>query len=258
MENESKRNIQSIERAVTVLDYLMKKPHGEHLTTISRELGLNKSTAFSIISTLENLRCVTQNQDNGRYMLGLRLLEFAQSLLLNLDIVNIAKPYLRDLASQYDETINLALLSGNDVIYVDRVQSSKSIRVEMRLNEKVPVYCCSTGKIFLAFMEEEQRKRILDKTTFQPRTIYSISNRAQLEADLDIIRQRGYAYDREEYEIGLTCIASPIRNRHGETIASISLNAPTNRMLNLGQETLIKDMTSVTDKLTQKLESLGV
>lgn len=258
MGNESKRNIQSIERAVTVLDYLMKKPHGEHLTTISRDLGLNKSTVFSIISTLENLRCVTQNQDNGRYMLGLRLLEFAQSLLLNLDVVNIAKPYLLDLASKYDETVNLALLSGNDVIYVDKVQSSKSIRVEIRLHEKVPVYCCSTGKTFLSFMEEEQRNHILDKITFQPRTIYSISNRAQLEAELEIIRQRGYAYDREEYELGLTCIACPVRNRRGETIASISLNAPTNRMLNINQEALIKDITNLTDELTQKLELLGV
>lgn len=255
---EKGKNIQSIERAVSVLDYLSKKPQGERLTVISKDLGLNKSTVFSIISTLEDLRCVSQNQVTGRYSLGIRLLEFAHSLLSSMDIIKIAKPFLYDLASQYDETINLALMSGGEVIYVDKVQSSKSVRVEMRLHEKVPAYCCSTGKVFLAYMSQEKREAMLDQMSFQPRTIYTITNRAQLEGELDVIRDRGYAYDREEFEIGLTCIACPIYNNRGEVVAAISLNAPTNRMVNIEQNQLIKNIKSVSQKLTQQLSALEV
>lgn len=256
--NAKKKNIQSIERAVVILDYLAQKPHGERLTVISKDLGLNKSTAFSLISTLENLRCVTQNQTTGKYSLGLRLLEYAQALLSSLDIVELAKPYMRDLAAKYDETINLALMSGDEVIYVDKVQSTKSVRVEMRLHEKVPAYVCSTGKVFMAFMEQEKREKMISRITFHPRTIYSIANSAQLEGELDNIRARGYAYDREEYEIGLTCIACPVFNRNGEVVAAISLNAPTARMVQIDQNLLIANIKEVSHKLTQHLSSLGM
>ncbi len=259
MDAEKKgKNIQSIERAVAVLDYLSQKPHGERLTVISKDLGLNKSTLFTIISTLEDLGCVTQNQSTGLYSLGLRLLGFAQALLADLDIAKIAKPYLRDLAGQFDEAVNLALMSGKEVLYVDCVQSSKSIRVEMRLHEKVPAHCCSTGKVFMAFMDSEKRRKLLDSMELRPRTIYSISNRGQLEGELDVVRERGYAYDREEYEIGLTCIACPVYNSKGEVAAAISLNAPSSRMLQIDQNLLIDSMKNVAFKLTQQLNALGV
>ncbi|WP_325199184.1 IclR family transcriptional regulator [Oscillibacter sp.] len=252
------KNIQSVERAVSILDYLSHSPSGAHLTAISKDLGLNKSTAFGLISTLENLRCVRQDQNTSRYHLGLRLLEFGRALMSSMDIISVAKPFLRELAGKYDETVNLALLSGDDVIYVDKVQSSKSVRVEMQLHEQVPTYCCSTGKVFLSYMEEGRRNKIIEKTDFKSRTIYTISSKAQLLAELENIRSRGYAYDREEYEIGLTCLAAPVLDAEKNVSAAISLNAPTGRMIQINQDELIRDITSIADQLAKQLEELGV
>lgn len=252
------KNIQSVERAVMILDYLSKNPSGVQLAAISRDLGLNKSTVFGLISTLENLRCVRQDEKTRLYYLGLRLLEFGHSLMTNLNIIDVAKPYLRSFAERYDETVNLALLSGDNVIYVDRVQSTKSVRVEMQLHERVPAYCCSTGKIFLSYMDEAQRDEIIARTTFKPRTIYSITSKAQLLAEIENVQQRGYVYDREEYEIGLTCIAAPVLDYKGRAIAAISLNAPTARMLQLDQNQLIYDIKTVAGKLSAQMEALGV
>lgn len=255
---QSAKNIQSVERAVMILEYLSKHPSGAQLTNISKDLGLNKSTAFGLISTLENLRCIRQDQNTSRYYLGLRLLEFGHSLMTSMDIITVGKPFLRELSSKYDETVNLALLSGNNVIYVDRVQSSKSVRVEMQLHEQVPTYCCSTGKVFLSYMDRQQQEAIIEKTDFKPRTIYTIVSKAQLLAELENIRNRGYAYDREEYEIGLTCIAAPVLDSEGRVTAAISLNAPTGRMLQINQEDLIQDIRSTAKKMAARIEALGV
>ena len=252
------KNIQSLERAVMILEYLSKHPAGAQLTSISRDLGLNKSTAFGLVCTLENLRCIRQDQNTSRYYLGLRLLEFGHSLMTSMDIITVGKPFLRELSAKYDETVNLALLSGNNVIYVDRVQSSKSVRVEMQLHEQVPTYCCSTGKVFLSYMDHEQRDAIIEKMDFKPRTIYTIISKAQLLAELENIRNRGYAYDREEYEIGLTCIAAPVLDQEGRVIAAISLNAPTGRMLQINQEELILDIRNTAKRMAVRIESLGV
>jgi len=252
------KNIQSIERAVMILEYLSKHPAGSQLTSISKDLSLNKSTTFGLVSTLENLRCIRQDQTTSRYYLGLRLLEFGHSLMSSMDIITVAKPFLRELSAKYDETVNLALLSGNNVIYVDRVQSSKSVRVEMQLHEQVSTYCCSTGKVFLSYMDQQQRESIIEKMDFKPRTIYTITNKAQLLAELENIRNRGYAYDREEYEIGLTCIAAPVLDQEDQVTASISLNAPTARMLQINQEELILDIRQTAKKMAARMTALGV
>lgn len=237
-----KRTIQSIDRMAEILDYLSSRPNGERLTTISKDLMLNKSTAFGIISTLEQLNYVEQDQETGKYVLGLKLFELGQAAYSRLDLVSVAKPYISRLAEKYEETVHIAVLSGMEVVYLDKVESSRSMRVNSPIGGRQPVYCTGLGKSLVAYLPEDDILRITEQIDFVQYTPTTITTPERFLRELEQVRNQGYSVDDEESELELYCVAAPIFNGEKKSVAAISIAGPVKRIKNEGGQKIIDDL----------------
>ena len=242
VKSTGKKTIQSIERMAEILDYLSSKPRGERLTTISKELLLNKSTAFGIISTLEQLNYVEQDQETGKYVLGLKLFELGQASYTRLDLVSVAKPHISRLSEKYEETVHIAVLSGSEVVYLDKVESSRSMRVSSQIGVRQPVYCTALGKALAAYLPEKEIMEVAQNTDFIRYTASTITTQEALIKELKRVKALGYSVDNEESELGLYCVSAPVFNGEMKVIAAISMAGTVERIKKEGGQKLIDDI----------------
>jgi|SRR5208283_726452 len=236
--------IQSVARAVYILEYISKH-HMLGLSEISRGVGLNKSTTHGLVATLEIMGCIRQDQTTGKYALGLKLFELGQAVLSHMDIRAIAMPHLVHLARKYEETVHLAVLSHDEVVYIDKVDSPRSIRHISQVGGRNPAYCTGVGKVLLAGLSDQKLQKLLKKIKFRQYTPNTISDMNLLKKHLRKVRKDGYALDQEEIEVGLSCVAAPIKNYRDNVIAAISLAGPTSRIANDSLHQLIADITEI-------------
>lgn len=229
-QEKDKKFIQSIGRAVSILEYVAKNKNRARLINISKDLKLNKSTLHCIISTLEQLDYLSQNEETGKYSLGVKLFELGKVYEQDLSVIEAARPFLKKLVEEYDETTHLATDSKYDVLYIDRVESTHSVRMTSNIGAKDDMHCTSVGKVLLAFMDEKRQEEFFKQKELKRHTPNTITEAGKLKEELQEIRSKGYGLDLEEIEIGLYCAAAPIRNHKGEVIAAISISGPTSRV----------------------------
>ncbi|SDF21985.1 IclR family transcriptional regulator [Sporomusa acidovorans] len=249
----NKKQIQSLARAAYILEFIAKNHNSASLTQISKNLGLSKSTVHGLISTLEDFNYVYQDQTTGLYQLGLKLFEMGQVVYASMDLRTIAYPVLVELSRQYEETVHLALLSGNEVVYIEKVDSSRSIRIISQIGGRNPTYCTGVGKVLLAGLPVDKVEKIVETTGMKKLTPNTIDNLSDLKCCLAEVAQQGYAFDLEEIEMGLRCIAAPIKNHRGITIAGISLSGPTNRLPDELLPQLATDVVNAAHRISEKL-----
>ena len=219
--------MQSVDRAVTILEILART--GESgVTEIATELGVHKSTAFRLVATLESHGVVEQNEDRGRYRLGVGLLRLAGATTARLDVIQEARPICRQLAAETGETVNIAVLSESSAFYLEQVAGSSALQSHNWVGQHIPLHATSNGKILLSGLEPERLKEVLG--SLPAYTGLTITKKTQLRKELDRVREQGYAVAVDELEVGLTAVAAPIRNAHGDVIASMSVSGPTFRL----------------------------
>ena len=220
-------SVQSVDRAVTILEILART--GESgVTEIATELGVHKSTAFRLVATLESHGVVEQNEDRGRYRLGVGLLRLAGATTARLDVIQEARPLCRQLAAETGETVNIAVLSESSAFYLEQVAGSSALQSHNWVGQHIPLHATSNGKILLSGLEPERLKEVLG--SLPAYTKLTITKKTQLRKELDRVREQGYAVAVDELEVGLTAVAAPIRNAHGDVIASMSVSGPTFRL----------------------------
>ncbi|WP_371375206.1 IclR family transcriptional regulator [Sporomusa aerivorans] len=251
--HSSRKQIQSLARAIQIMEFIAKNHNSASLTQISQNLGLSKSTVHGLITTLEDFNYVYQDQVTGLYQLGLKLFEMGQVVYSSMDLRSVAYPILVELSEKYQETVHLALLSGPEVVYVEKVDSSRSVRIISQIGGRNPTYCTGVGKVLLAGLTESEVEKIVKSTGMKKFTPNTIDNMTRLKKCLAEIAQKGYAYDLEEIEIGLRCVAAPIKNHLGKTIAGISLSGPTNRITDELLTTLSTDVVAAAHRISIKL-----
>jgi len=219
----------SVERAFDLLDRIASAgPEGITLGGLAGEVRTAKSTTHRYVATLIELGAVRRDP-LGRLHLGLKLIELAGALLDADDLPSVADPILKDLVAATGETVHLGLPSDGDVVYIAKVESPQSIRLVSRLGARVPMYCSAMGKALLASLDEEALQALL-KRPRETRTKHTIVGEAELRAELERIRQRGFAIDDEENEAGVRCIGAAIVDARGEPLGAISISAPAARM----------------------------
>lgn len=219
--------IQSVERAVNVLK-CFETHNSLGVTEISKILSLHKSTTFGIINTLEKCGMLEQNESTGKYSLGMEIYRLGSKI--NLSLREICTPHLKQLVDSTGETVNLVTRYGDNVIYLDKIESPHSMRICTRIGQPYPMYCTAVGKVILAYLEPAERDAILSRVQLIAFTENTIVDRKILEDQLFKIRRNGYAVDLEEMEYGLVCLAAPILNASGMPVASISVSGPLMRM----------------------------
>lgn len=242
--------VQSVERALTILDILARAGE-EGVTAIAAEIGVHKSTAFRLVSALENAGLVEQAGDRGKYRLGMGILRLAGATTARLDVVQEARPISRALAADTGETVNIAVLSGGSALYVDQVASGSSLQAHNWVGQHIPLHATSNGKILLSGLGEAELSKALGSlTSFTGRTVTS---KKELRQQIEQARDDGYAVAVDELEDGLTAVAAPIHNAHGDVIASLSLSGPTFRLDEKKVEQVLIPLLAAADQISHRL-----
>jgi DNA-binding IclR family transcriptional regulator len=215
---ESGAAVQSVDRALTILAVLARMGEAG-VSEVAGELGVHKSTAFRLLSTLEGHEIVEQTEDRGKYRLGMGLFRLAGASSARLDLVQEARPVCRRLAAESGETVNLAVLSDGSALYVDQVSVGTALPSHNWVGQHIPLHATSNGKVLLsglelAEVEARLGNRLADLPAYTRRTI----------------RAQGFAVAADELEVGLTALAAPVRSAHGDVVASISLSGQTFRL----------------------------
>lgn len=198
------------------------------LTELSQKSATNKVTVLRILANLE-ARGYVDRDDLGRYGLGSRLLQLGLRKSAAIDLRSTAHPILRDLRDRFDETVNLGILDGAGILYIDILESSLGLRMAATVGSRDDLHSTAIGKAIASRWNGRQ----LEMVTTLPlstKTARTITTPAQLDAELALVRARGYSIDNEENETGARCVGAPIFDHSGECIGAISVSGPTIRM----------------------------
>ncbi|WP_432406546.1 IclR family transcriptional regulator [Wukongibacter sp. M2B1] len=249
---KTKNTIQSVDRAIQILKLF--EDHEElGVTEISKRLSLHKSTTFGLITTLESNNMLEKNELTNKYRLGMEL--FCLGTKVNSGLRQTAYPYLEKLVALYSETVNLVILEYPYVVYLEKVESSHSMRISTAIGEIRPLYCTAVGKALLANMTDDKIREYIDSIELKKHTPNTIVNSKILQMNLEKIRKLGYSTESEELEVGLCCIAAPIFNHIGKAFAAISVSGPVSRMGEDMLENISKTLTQFTREISSKLGS---
>lgn len=224
-----KRLIQSVARTLSILNCFAENEELQ-ISDISSMVGITKSTAHHLLATLKEMQFVKQDPRTRGYSLGIQIFKLGYAYFNHLNLVKIARPYLRELCLATKETVHLAELSGLEVLYLDKIDSPMSVTMRSRIGNTKPAYCTGIGKILLAYQDEDEQEQLLSKLLLEAYTENTITEKSQLLEKLKQYRNQGYSIDNEEIEIGLFCIAAPIHDISGKVIGAISLSAPKYRI----------------------------
>lgn len=216
--------IQAVERALLILDLFDEYDTELKITEISDRMVLHKSTVHSLLKTLQAHRYIEQNPENGKYRLGMKLLERGTIVMHNLDIRNVARKHLIQLSNSSGQTTNLVILDGKEGVYIDKVEGPRAIIRYSRIGKRIPIHCSAVGKVLVAFKEPKELKQLLKGYVYRQHTSQTIMSESYFLQELEKVRRQGYSVDNEENEPGVRCIAVPVRDHSGQVIAAISMS----------------------------------
>jgi len=226
----SSYRIESLARGLAVLSAFSEDRPNLSLTDISQRLQLNKTTTFRLLSTLESLGYIERDQQTKLYHPGVEVLRLGFLVLNNLEVRQVATPYLRRLVDEVEETVNLAVLDNHEVIYIDRVGSKHLVNVYRPVGSRLPAYCTSTGKAMLAFLPPEQLEEVLAVTTWERYTEQTITTPEDLKENLALIRERGFSDSEGEMIPELRDVSAPIYQHDGQVVAAVNISVPAHRV----------------------------
>ncbi|MFD2922416.1 IclR family transcriptional regulator [Halobacillus naozhouensis] len=221
--------VKSADRVIHILDLLKDFPAGLTLKEIAGRLSLPQSSTFHLLQTMEARRFLSLT-DRKMYKLGPKLIQIGTRALETLDVNAEAQPYLQELMEKVEETVFMAIMLEQELVYVAKVDNYRSVRTSAQIGMRKPMYCTGLGKAFLAFLPAPVTANLLSEMDMPAITKTTVTDRAQLNKQLTEFRQQGFAIDDEENEGGLYCLAAPVFNAAGEMVAAISVAGPKNRV----------------------------
>jgi IclR family KDG regulon transcriptional repressor len=202
------------------------------VTEVSNSLRMHKSTVYRFLNSLKALGYVRQDPETEQYSMTLKLFEIGMAVLDRLELWREAQPVIKRMAEETRETVHLASLDEHALVYLGKIESAQTLRVSMmsRVGQSGPTYCTGLGKTLLAYLAPQRVTEILDREKVIRFTERTITDRSQLDTELESIRRNGYAVDNEEHEIGVRCVAAPVRDNIGAVIAAVSISVPSVRL----------------------------
>lgn len=231
--------MERLEKAFDLLEVFLKHEGELGISQLANLSKLNVSTAYRLASTLVKRGYLDRRSDRAKYSLGLKFLEFSSAVSKRVRVREMALPFLKRLNEVVNESVNLAVLDRGEAIYIEHIESSHGLRMFTKVGNRVPLHCTGVGKIFLAYMtEEDLEESVGSKGLFCRRTQNAIKDFTELKRELSVIRRDGIAIDNEEMEVGVKCVAAPVRDVSGNVVAAISVSGPSARLTNRRVEEL--------------------
>jgi DNA-binding IclR family transcriptional regulator len=247
--SSDKTSIQVIERMMALLDALASYPDPVSLKELATTTGLHPSTAHRILNDMVAKRFVDRSEP-GTYRLGMRLLELGNIVKSRLNVREAALPYMQALHRKTQQTVNLSVRQGDEIVYIDRAFSERSgMQVVRAIGGRAPLHLTSIGKLFLSVDDAKLVRAYATRTGLAGNNKNSITDLAKLERELSLVRARGYARDNEELELGVRCMAAGVRDDAGRLIAGLSISAPADRLSDEWLDDLIATTTDISSVL---------
>lgn len=244
------KTIGSVIKAVEILEALSDSEDGLSLTEISSQLNYGVSAAYHLLNTLKLCDMIDQDKKTKKYRIGAGIFRISGKAKGNNVLANTAQQYLDKLRVIVDETSNLVVLDGNEVVYIAQSESTQLLKMFTQLGAKVPFYCTGGGKLILAHKPQSYQDFILENMDFKKFTRNTLSTADDLRKEFEVIKIQGYAMDMEEREEGITCAAAPVFDCYGEVIAAMSISGPTRRLKEKGLEGIIKHVIDIANELS--------
>ncbi len=222
--------LSSVRNAARLLKEFSPATRELGVTELARRLGIGKSTAHRLLHTLAEERLLERDPDTGAYRLGLAMYELGASVSMNTSLHEASTPVMDELRNATKETVQVAVLDGREVVYVERRESPHTLRLFGRIGHRNYAHCTSTGKVLLAWLPTHALQDLLQGWELPAQTPYTIKDPSALLAQLDDVRRRGWAIQVNETEMGAGAVAAPIRNGLGEVVAALSVAGPIQRV----------------------------
>lgn len=235
-------SVQSVERAFQILEFLRDQRQEMGVHQIAEQVNLNVTTVHRLLQTLICVRAVRQNPRTRQYNLAPTMLLYGKAVVDQFDFVRSAHPFLGELSKTVGETAFMGILDDFELVYIDHVDSlDHTLRITPQIGRRQHAHCTSLGKVLLANLPLSSLNVFLSRPSFPKMTEYTFTSPETLRAELDIIRRQGYAFDQEEAENGICCVAAPVIGLEGDVIAAISISGPASRIRGKGMETFLRD-----------------
>ena len=221
--------IKSVVRTLTMIETLSAHRGGATITALAAELSLPKSSVFRMLNTLLEFGYVRQDPTTERYALGPRFLHLAASVEHGSDVRELAHPFLVELSERTTETVHLAVRVGDHMVYIDKIDSPRSVVMASRVGQQGPLHSTALGKAYLSAMPPEERRSVVQSLPLERRTDRTLVAPEALLKDLETCARRGFAIDNVENEDGVRCVGAVIRGDRDAAIAALSVSAPASR-----------------------------
>lgn len=223
----------SVHKTFAILESFTTEKSEWGVTELSKKVGSNKSTVSRFLMQLHAIGILDKNEEADKYRLGLKLFELGNRVRLRSAFVEKTHVDLVAVANSISETVHIAVLKNNQVLYIDKVESPQGLTINSQIGGALPAYATGLGKVLLAFLPKDKQAQALDHIFTEPGvkglTENTITSKSKMKKELSKILLDGFAIDREEFEKGLICVAIPIFNKNGEAVASLSASGPAAR-----------------------------
>ncbi len=234
--------VKAVDRALVLLScYLDSENERLGVTELSNKVGLHKNNVFRVLATLEFKGYVEQTRRTEAYTLGPKILELGLIFKYQVGLIKPAKPVMERIAKEHNETVYLGVLRDIYAIYIEEVRSTRSVQVVSRIGSRIPAYATAIGKVQMASLPSEEIDRLLKENEISPFTKNTISEPQALKEHLAQINKQQYAFDIEEFQEDVRCVAAPIRDYTKMVVAGLSISAPKDRM----PEERMKELSTV-------------
>jgi DNA-binding IclR family transcriptional regulator len=245
--------IRSIKNAIQLLSCFDEHNPELGVNELTTKINLHKSTVHRILITLEKTGILEQDCKRGKYRLGLRLYELGNLALHGFELSRVSQSYLKELMEKTQETVHLVVYDKGEGVYINKVDGPQRMRMVSRIGSRLPLHCTGVGKVLLAYLEQSELKKVIRDQGLCRFTDNTITHAADLEKELEKIRKVGFAIDNEEIELGLKCVAAPVRDHDGKIIASVSISGSSNRITKDKIPYLSRSVIETSEKISYRL-----
>ena len=244
--------VRSVRRAIRILEAFRERS-SHTVTELARALKLPKSSVYELVSTLAAEGLVTKEDSTSRYRLGLRLVELARAADQDLEVRQVARPLIEKLRDELNETVQLTVLDGEQILYIDGCESSRQLRTFFQPGDRAPLHCTALGKAILANLPARDKERFLRRKGLRAFTPSTVTDPEALRSELARTAARGYSVDDMEHEEGVRCVGAPIRDREGRAVASISASGPAQRLAPGRDREIARRVMAAAEEISRRL-----
>ena len=249
--------VTAVERALNILEAAAQRRDGLTNSEISRKLAIPKSSASYILRTLERRGYLRRETETGRYRLGLKILSLGGDAQANLDIADVALPFMRTLSERIHLTVHLAVLDQGEAVYVEKVEAPGFFKVNTWVGRRMFLHSTSVGKCLLAWLPKNEVEALVKQQGLKKRTPKTITTMTRLLVDLEQVKREGYAMDDEENSLGARCLGAPVFDVMGSVVAALGASGTLTQMDEMSMPRIAEALKETARRISRQLQRSG-